>query len=388
MIYLDWAATALPMRKIHTWASEKAVELFANPSSTHQQGKAARACIEDARETCGKLLNANPKNIYFSSGGSESNNIILTSLLGRTGRGSLVVAGIEHPSVYEPSVMLEKAGFTVKYVKAEKNGVVDPERFAAVVDDDTIMAAVMLVNNETGAVQPVKAISKLIRGKTGSTNRYVHLHCDAVQAFGKIDVSVMDLGIDSLSASGHKLGAPRGAGVLFLKRPLDTIYRGGGQESGLRPGTENLQAIFGLGMAIEKWNSQRAEWVDHARELRVFVLDRISKIPGAAFFDHEYLAPDTRYSPFIVLASFPPIPGEVLVRVMSDRGFAISTGSACSSRGKKNLRVLRQMGIADKFAGSAVRISTGPDTRRSDCESFCNALEREVTNLRGQMGKG
>ena len=388
MIYLDWAATAPPMPEVHTRACEKAMELFANPSSTHYPGKAARVCIEEVRETCGRLLNADLKNIFFTSGGTESNNIVLTSLLGRKGLGSIVVAGIEHPSVYEPAVMLEKAGYTVKYVKAERNGVVDPERFAARVDEETTMAAVMLVNNETGAIQPVETISGLIRSKRGSTSRRVHLHCDAVQAFGKMDLSAVDLGADSLSASGHKLGAPRGAGVLYLRRPLESIYRGGGQESGVRPGTENLQAIFGLGRAIAKWNVRRGEWAGRARELRAVVLDRISKIPGAEFIDPVYVHPGPRYSPFIMLASFPPIPGEVLVRVMSDRGFAISTGSACSSRGKKNPRVLRQMDIDDRFAESAVRISTGPDTGRSDCESFCDALEREVAGLRSQMGSG
>ncbi len=388
MIYLDWAATAPPTPEMHRCASEKAAELFANPSSTHQAGKAARACIEEARETCAGFLKTDRKNIYFTSGGSESNNVVLTSPLSRDGRGTVVVAGIEHPSVYEPVLMLQKCGYTVKFIKAETSGIIDPEKFTAGVSGDTIMASVMLVNNETGAVQPVSTISKLIKHKMGSRSRRVHLHCDAVQAFGKMDVSAEELGVDSLSASGHKLGAPRGAGVLFLQHPLESIYRGGGQENGVRPGTENLHAIYGLGKALEGWSKQRSEWVSHAGELRAFLLGRISKIPRTAFIDPVYLTPDPRYSPFVMLVSFPPIPGEVLVRVMSDRGFAISTGSACSSRGKKNLRVLRQMGIDDRFAESAVRISTGPGTKYSDCVSFCDALEGEVVNLMSQMGSG
>ncbi len=388
MIYLDWAATAPPEPEVHTAASEKARELFANPSSTHQPGKAARACIEEVRESCGRFLHTRPATIHFTSGGSESNNIVLASLLGRIGRGSVVVTGVEHASVYEPAKMLEKAGYAVKYVKAERNGAVDPERFAARVSEDTVMAAVMLVNNETGAIQPVRTISRLIRSKAGNLSRHVHIHCDAVQAFGKMEVSAADLGVDSLSASGHKLGAPRGAGLLFLKRPLEAIYRGGGQESGIRPGTENLQAIFGLGKAIEKWGVLREKWVTHASELKTLLLDRISGIPGAVFIDPAYATTSPRYSPFIVLVSFPPVPGEVLVRVMSDRGFAISTGSACSSKGRKNLRVLTQMSASDEFAASAVRISTGPDTEISDCVSFCETLEREVTNLRGRIGRG
>ena len=386
MIDLDWAATAPLNPEVQKRAGEKALELFANPSSTHHLGKAARLCIEESREKCAGGLNTDPESIYFTSGGSESNNIVFTSFVHRNARGNVVISGIEHPSVYEPAGMLEKCGFPVRYIKAGRNGVIDPEEFASAVDDDTLLAAVMHTNNETGAVQPVGTIAELIGNKGKSASRRVHLHCDAVQAFGKVDISITDLGVDSLSASGHKIAAPRGAGVLYLKRPLESVYRGGGQEGGIRPGTENLQAIFGLGEALNRWKTERDQWNDHAGTLRHLLLDRISKIPGVEFIDPGYMTEGPQYSPFIILASFPPIPGEVLVRVMNDRGFAISTGSACSSRGKKNLRVLKQMGMEKRFAESAVRVSTGPETAITDCVSFCEILADEVANLMKQMG--
>ncbi|MBN1685929.1 MAG: cysteine desulfurase [Spirochaetales bacterium] len=385
MIYLDWAATAPPIPDIHVEACETALELFANPSSVHGPGKAARECIEQARETCAGTLGVAPSNIFFTAGGTESNNIVLSSLLARKAGGSVVLTGIEHPSVYEPANALKHAGFVLRHVKAGPGGIVDPERFAAAVDDTTVLAAVMLVNNETGAIQPVKTISRLIREKESLFSRHVHVHTDAVQAFGKWKLRCADLGIDSLSASGHKLGGPRGAGVLYLGRPLTVVHRGGEQEGGVRPGTENLQAIFGLQRAIERWEAEREKWFSRARELRRFILERVSRLGGARLLVQPDNGSEDDYSPFIMTISFPPIPGEVLVRVMNDRGFAVSTGSACSSRGKKSLRVLTNSGTDDAFAQSAIRVSIGPETKHSDCEAFCGALESETRLFIGKM---
>jgi len=384
MIYLDWAATAPPLWQVRAEAFQKAEELYANPSSVHGAGRAARDCIERARRSCADSLGAHPRDIYFTSGATESNNIVFSSFFNRPARGSVVITGIEHPSVYEPAKALEKAGFAVRYIQADSDGVVDPERFAAGVDGDTVLAAVMLVNNETGAVQPVAEITRLIRQKSPRASRRVHIHTDAVQAFGKQRISCDEMGVDSLAASGHKIGAPRGGGILFLNRPLDTLYRGGEQESAVRPGTENLEAIYGLGKAVEIWEEHREEWNEHARELKRLLLERISAIDGACLVGPAG-GPAQRHSPFIITVSFPPAPGEVIVRVMSDRGFAVSTGSACSSRGKKNLRVLQNMGIDRGIAGSAIRISTGPATAVSDCDAFCTALERETAALRGRL---
>jgi len=385
MTYLDWAATAPPMESVLTESSAKALELYANPSSIHAAGKAARRCIEQSRDMCGKYLGVAPNLVHFTASGTESNNIVFSSLLFKKTRGSVVISGIEHPSIYEPAKMLECAGFTVTYVKAESNGIVDPARIAACVGQDTVMVALMLVNNETGAIQPVGEVSHLIREKESCLSRRIHIHTDAVQAFGKMRISCDELGIDSLSASAHKIGALRGAGVLYLSQPFDVVFRGGGQEDGIRPGTENLQAIFALTSALEIWEEKREEWNAKAVELRQNILNRLISA-GARLFDPSYLEKTDRYSPYIIMASFPPIPGEVLVRVMSDNGFSISTGSACSARGKKNLRVVQNMHADRAFSESAVRISFGPSTSESECDAFCSALEREVTALINQLG--
>lgn len=381
--YLDWAATAPPMENIAEEALKQSRSLYANPSSIHLSGAAARNHIEEMRRLCAVSLGAVPDKVYFTSGGSEANNIALLSLLNRPYRGSLVLTGIEHASVYEPAKYLEKKGFDTRFVNAEKDGIIDPERFAAKTDDGTLMAAVMLVNNETGAVQPVAEIAARIREKTGG--RPIHIHCDAVQAFGKIAVDVDALGVDSLSVSGHKLGAPRGAGLLYLRKKIEPVFRGGGQEDGLRPGTENLYSITGLAKAADMWRTNRAQWHNHAAGLKELICASVVGIPGARVLDTQYGSLHERYSPFICIFSFPPIPGEVLVRVMSDRGYSISTGSACSSRGQKNTRVLSGMAIDRGFADSAIRVSFGPETTRDQCVSFCEILAKEVGTLSGQI---
>ncbi len=383
--YLDWAATAPPMQDILAKAAGIASGNYANPSSIHRDGADARRIIEKDRQTCADELNALPNQVYFTSGGSETNNIILSSLLTRKSKGSLVISGIEHASVYEPAKFIEKSGFDVKYVRAEKDGRITPDKFAAQVGKNTLMVSIMLVNNETGAVQPVSELVKRIRKIVNREGRSVHIHCDAVQAFGKLPIDVEEMGIDSLAASGHKIGAPRGAGLLYLRGQIDAVYKGGGQEGALRPGTENLFAINALVGATLAWAKHRSDWHENAVHLRALLLENMCRISGARLIDPGYIQPNARYSPYIVMVSFPPIPGEVLVRVMSDRGYSISTGSACSSRGKKELRVLEQMGIDRDFAKSAIRISTGNQTTETECASFCDILNAEVTSLRRQI---
>ena len=383
--YLDWAATAPPMQDVLERAAAVAAEHYANPSSIHALGAHARRVIEASRLVCAEEINADPGHVFFTSGGSEGNNIILTSILTRKAQGSLVVSGIEHASVYEPARLIEKSGFDVRYVRAEKNGRVAADRFAAKAADDSIMASIMLVNNETGAIQPVSEITERLRDIAKSEGRKIHVHCDAVQAFGKLPVDVATMDIDSLATSGHKIGAPRGVGLLYMRRQSEPVYRGGGQEGGLRPGTENLFAIEAFSGAIMAWAKGRSEWNAHALHMRKLLLEKMSRIPGVRFLDSDYIHSSSLYSPFILMASFPPIPGEILVRVMSDRGYAISTGSACSSRGKKNLRVLEQMGVDREFANSAIRVSTGSRTTEAECASFCDSLLDTVTSLRNQI---
>ncbi len=416
IIYLDWAATAPPDPEAIAEHERIASSAYGNPSSDHAAGRAARELLESARSRAARLLGARPEQVIFTSSGTESNNIVLLSLLARKRAGEVVVSGIEHPSVYEPARLLAEMGFAVRFVAAEGNGIVSSERLHAALSEKTVLVALMYVNNETGAIQPVRELAQLVGESARRWGRAIHFHSDCVQALGKIPVDCGTLGVDSASFSGHKLGAPRGAGLLYLKRPLVPLYRGGGQELGLRPGTENLPAIAASVLAIERHAAGRGhageaddaarvagstasgaggpklagvalpaasleEAAAHAAGLKRLLVERIRSIEGHRFIPEEVLYEPDHYSPFILNVAFPPMPGEVLVRMMSDRGYAISTGSACSTRGQKHLRVLSAMGVEHDLAFSAIRISTGYSTTVAEVEAFCGDLGRAVASL-------
>jgi len=260
-VYLDWAATAPPDPEIIDSVNAAATEYFGNPSSIHAAGRQAEEFLRDDRRRLADLLRCDPQEVVFTSGGTESNNMVLLSMLqpsvtgGTGGRQpgraptarprKVVLSGVEHASVYNPALALRRHGVKVEVVPAEADGRVDPRRIAGAVDGHTVLVALMLVNNETGAIQPVAETARAIARSAGGTGRAVHLHCDAVQAFGKLPVLPRELGVDSLSLSAHKIGGPRGTGALYLKRSFrrQFLYAGGEQEAGRRPGTENLPGI-------------------------------------------------------------------------------------------------------------------------------------------------
>lgn len=388
-IYLDWAASGLPMDEVLSECTQVAKAYFANPSSVHAPGKAAHHRLETARAGCASIIGCRPQELFFTSGGSEANNIIFASLLHKKRKGSVVISAVEHASVYEPAIHLKEFGFEVRLVKPRSNGVLDPIDVKACIDQSTQCVSVIHVNNETGSIQPVSAIAKAVRDVETSTGKKILFHCDAVQSFGKLPVNVIELDVDALSASGHKLGGPKGSGLLFLNREMQVLYRGGGQESGIRPGTENLPAVWGLYRSASIWDKTQNDVKNQAQKLAAILKGGIDLIENGRLVPATRDAELSTHSPFIVAATFPPIPGEVLVRAMTDRGFFISTGSACSSRGAKKNRVLGNIGISKDVADSAIRISIGPTTKEGDCRSFCDALRREVSTLRNAiLGSG
>ena len=245
-IYLDWAATALPDKEIIQTAVDMALETFGNPSSPHRRGKEAAALLSAERKNTAAALGTIPEQLFFTSGGTESNNIVISSLLNKKRPGNIVISGIEHSSVYEPAKMLEKFGWEVRIVNPEPGGRLSAADFTGHIDEDTRMASVIMVNNETGAVQPVKEIGRLI--KTTEACRLTHFHVDAVQAAGKYQLDLNKLPIDSASFSSHKFRGPRGSGLLYLKKHIAPLYAGGGQETGMRHGTENTFGITATGV--------------------------------------------------------------------------------------------------------------------------------------------
>jgi cysteine desulfurase len=241
------------------------------------------------------------------------------------------------------------------------------------------MIAVMAVSNDTGAVEPLEEIVAAVRDREKSVGGGIHFHSDAVQALGKVPFDPSALGVDSAAFSGHKIGAPRGIGLLYLAKPIRPLSAGGGQEGGVRPGTENLRGIVGITLAAERCADGFTERLEHGRRLERKILEAVREVPSVRLLRN--LDPKHLYSPWIVTLSIPPVPGEVLVRILSDRGFAVGTGSACSAAKAKRTRSLENMGIDEETAFSAIRISTGPSTTVEEVEEFLRVLFKESALL-------
>ena len=390
MIYLDWAASAPPDAAALDEARDVAADLYANPSSPHAAGRRAAERLAGARTRFAATLGVDPSEIVFTSGGTEANSSLLVSLLDRARlggvdrpRGRLVTTEIEHASVFEQARSLQGLGISSTVVAPGPDGRIDPQALVDALGDDTVLVSVMLVNNETGAIQDIAAMTRAVREHSQRHGRRILFHTDAVQAMGKVPFSLRELGVDAASFSAHKFGGPRGVGALYLRSGIAPGFLpvGGGQEGGKRPGTENLAGICAMTAAAEARKSRSAEELGAAQEIMAELVDGIRGMRGAWIIPATRKSVDERYSPFIVLAAFPPLPGEVVVRTMDAKGFCIATGSACSSRKKDRTRVPESMGIAPETALSAVRISIGHATTRSDVDGLLAALAAEVPPL-------
>jgi cysteine desulfurase len=376
--YLDWASTSIPDSDIIRRMTELSTTVYGNPSSKHQSGKEAASILQNSRRKCAELLGCTPEEIIYTSGGTESNNMVLFSLLMRKQVNGLVISGVEHPSVFYPAKRLKEMGIPVTILEAENSGHINIEKLSEAITHETAMVSVMTVNNETGAVQPIDDVAEVLREKANEFGHPIHFHSDGVQALGKIPFTLKELKVDSMSFSAHKIQGPKCAGLLYLKKQLPLLYCGGEQEGKQRPGTECIGGIFGFTLAIEKALSNLDYYNQHAKMLITLLIKETEKIPGALINSHFG---EREYSPFIFNASFPGIPGEVLVRVLSDRGFDISTGSACSSTKKDKTRVLKSMGRSEEEAFSAVRVSLGPLTTEEEMLQFSKTLASTVQEL-------
>jgi len=377
-VYLDWAATAPPYTDILLESAEKITDTFGNPSSLHSRGRKARELLEECRERCANALGCGSKQVIFTSGGTESNNIAILSLLSRKKKGHIITSGIEHASAYQPVQFLKRMGFDVTVIPGDSRGIIDPQRVIDAVTKDTLLVSVMGVNNETGAIQPVREIGELLGKKNG---RKVHIHCDAVQCAGKIDSSPFIAAADTMAVSSHKFSGPRGVGILVSRQTIDSPFSGGGQELRIRPGTENLQGIFGMTLALERSSNERKRHYIHVLELEKMILSGIDRLTDGVILPQGRTPGNTDFSPFIINASFPSVQGEVLLRVLDDRGYQVSTGSACSSQ-KRDNRVLEAGGFDGKLINASIRISTGYRNSSQEISSFLSALEEAIHILK------
>jgi len=376
--YFDWAATA-PPDPAATEAARRLAEagVFGNPSSAHRAGRLAKEALERARADIAGVLEVPPGTLFFTSGGTEANCIALYAMLGRQGSGRIMASLGEHPSVRENLGNLGRLGKKVGDLPLDPSGRVSPEPLARALvrHPDARFAAMMAVNGETGAIGDLAALRDVLRRSAGPP---IHFHCDMVQALGKIPVDLAGLDLDSASFSGHKLGGPRGIGLLYLKKPCPVLYMGGGQEGGIRPGTENVAGAVALAECIRRRAAapvleRNLEAADlRCREL----LSGLVAMPRCTPIPADRKPGDPRFSPYVLQVGFKGIPGEVMVRALDERGFAVSTGSACSSA-TPDRPVLKAMGIGPELAREGIRISQGPETGPEEIALLLGAI-REV----------
>jgi cysteine desulfurase len=379
-IYLDNNATTPVAPEVADAMLQYLREDFGNASSVHWYGQRARDAVEQAREQVAGLIGADPKEIIFTSGGTESDNMSLFGVVAASrsksssGAIHVITTAIEHPAVLYAARELESRGVSVTYLPAGRGGVIDAEAVAGAMRPETVLITVMLANNEVGTLQPVAEIGRLAR------EHGIALHTDAVQAVGKVPVDVNSLGVDLLSLSAHKLYGPKGVGALYVRKGtrLEPLMRGGHDERDRRPGTENVPGIVGLGKASELAAQQLEEDAQHIRVLRDRLQSGIlERIEGATVNgDAVHRQPNT------LNVSFDGLKGESMVMALDLEGVACSTGSACSSGSTEPSHVLTAMGIAKEAARSSLRLSLGRYNTEADVDVALEAIVRVVERLR------
>ena len=342
-----------------------------NPSSRHEFGRAARRAVDQARESLAAAVGAHPTEVIFTSGGTEASNLLLKGAASQMRPGVLAIGATEHPSVLEPARQLARTGWQLQTLAVDAEGGIARGAVEATLAKRPAIASVMLANNETGVVQPLRDIAGRLTA-LGCT-----VHTDAVQALGKLPIDFRDLGVSAMTLSAHKIGGPKGAGALILSKrvELQALLAGGGQERDLRSGTENVPAIVGFGRACELLVQRQA-----AQQRLEALRDRLEialRAAGATIFGagSQRLANTSFFA-------FAGIDGETLVGKLDRAGFAVASGSACSSTKPEVSHVLLAMGVADELARGAVRVSLGPEARDAEVSALGETIVRTVAGLR------
>ena len=376
MIYADNAATTKTSPLAQKAMLDAMERFWGNPSSLHTPGQQAKEAMQSAREAVAKAIGAQPREIYFTSGGSEADNQAIASAArvgALKGRKHLITTAIEHHAVLHTVDQLAKEGFEVTVIPVDESGIVKVSDVAAAIRDDTALVSVMYANNEIGTIQPVAEIGALCR------ERGIPFHTDAVQAVGHLPIDVNAQNIDMLSLSAHKFHGPRGVGALYVRRgaPLLTFIQGGAQESGRRAGTENLPAIMGMAAALEDAVDHMEENNAHALRLRDGLIDGLSRIPHCALNgDRE------RRLPSNVNFCFEGIEGESLLLLLDDKGVAASSGSACTSGSLDPSHVLLAIGRPHEVAHGSLRLTLDHENTMEDVEAIVKAVTEVVGYLR------
>ena len=378
VIYLDHAATTpLDARVLEAMLPFlRGGTAYGNPSSLHSPGSAAREAIEEARELVARLIGAAPEEIIFTAGGTESDNLATLGLAAANPeKRHVVISAIEHPAIRGAAGYLEAMGYEVTRLGVGEDGLVSPERFTEALRPTTAVAAVIWANNEVGVVQPIGELADICR-KAG-----VHFHADAVQAAGRLPINVTQVPVSTLALSAHKLYGPQGVGALYVRRGVELapVFLGGGQEKGLRSGTENMAGIVGFGEAARLAYSELKERTRREQKLRDRLISGLAAISGVHLNGHR----EKRLSNNVHLY-VEGVEAESLVLFLNALGYAVGSGSACASAtvGHKASPVLLAMGKSEREAFSAVRITVGKDNTPEEIESFIAAFSAAVSQLR------
>ena len=375
MIYLDNAATTQPSQRAAE-AMMMAVSDFGNPSSLHGLGLQTEKLINSARDNIANMLGVNSKNVYFTSGGTESNNLAIYGVansLKRRGK-RVITSTIEHPSVMESFKRLENDGYDVCYLGVDKDGIVNLDDLAGMLTEDTILVSIMHVNNETGVIQPIERISAMVREKSP----YCIIHCDCVQSFGKIPVKPDKMGVDMVSISAHKIHGFKGTGALYTNYARITpLIRGGEQQNEIRPGTENVGGILAFSAAVSECEIDIEKMREKRNLMRDLLCEKLDNVKINGSCEHN--------SGSVLNVSFIGIKAEILLHSLERHEIYVSTGSACSSHKPQPSHVLLAMGVEQKAVDGAIRISFSQNTTLDEIRTAAEIIAGEVSVIRRYM---
>ena len=375
-VYLDYSATTPVKEEVVKEMLPYYTEVYGNPSSLYDAGLEAKAGLDKARDRVAKLINADGREIFFTSCGTESDNWVLEGVADalKAKGNHIITSKIEHHAILHTCEYLEKHGFEVTYLDVDSEGFVKPEVLEKAIKPQTILVSIMMVNNEIGTIQPIKELTAVAK-KHG-----ILFHTDAVQGLGNVHIDVKDLGVDFLSMSAHKIYGPKGIGALYMKKGLkiSTFMHGGAQESKKRAGTENVAGIAGFGKAAEMAMEGLDEHIEHSTQMRNYLWEKIEKnITGVQLNGSK----DLRH-PGNLNVSFDYIEGEAILLMLNGNGIAVSTGSACSSKSLAPSHVLDAIGVSITKMNGTIRFTVGDFTTKEDIDYVADVLIKIVKRLR------
>lgn len=378
-IYFDNSATTKCYDCVREIVVKTLTEDFGNPSSMHQKGVEGEKYLKEAAAIIAKVLKVNEKEIYFTSGGTESNNwsLIGGAMANKRAGNHIITTAIEHPAVSEPVRFLEEQGFRVTRLGVDADGIISLDELEAALTEDTIIVSTMYVNNEMGAVQPVEEIAKLVHSKCPKAL----YHVDAIQAFGKYEIYPKRMGIDLMSASGHKVHGPKGVGLLYMneKAKVSPIILGGGQQRGMRSGTDNVSSIAGFGQAVKEIYKNRSEKNGYLYDLKKYMIQRLSELEDVVIHGNRE---DTKSAPHIINVSFVGVGSEVMLHTLEDRGIYVSAGSACSTHKRSKSPSLTAIGATNEQIDSSVRFSFTEENTKEEVDMVIDVLKQVLPMLR------